>query len=110
MKLKPTLIFIFTVIVSACYSQDTIVNTISKKDIKPDSSLDVVGEITPAIDSTRIKSLEDIEELSKIDLKWREELYSNTLFDSIYESVSSLDYNEVDYNINLPVSKTSNTR
>ena len=44
-----------------------------------------------------MEALEDLELASKIDEKWLEELYSNTLFDTIYKSVSELDYKPVDY-------------
>ncbi len=53
--------------------------------------------IKAELDSTALKALEDHKLASEIDQKWLEELYSNTLFDSIYESVTELQYDEVDY-------------
>jgi len=48
-------------------------------------------------DSTAIKSLEDLDYASEIDQKWLEELYSNSLYDTIYKTVSELKYDDVDY-------------
>ena len=48
-------------------------------------------------DSTSIKKLVDNELAAKLDEKWFEELYSNALFDTIYKSVTELDFEEVDY-------------
>lgn len=42
-------------------------------------------------------SLLDNEIAAEIDKKWQKELYSNALFDSIYKTVSTLDYKSVDY-------------
>ena len=59
----------------------------------------VVEKSIPAvIDSTNITSLKDLEEAAKIDEKWLEELYSNALFDTIYKTVTELNYDSpVDY-------------
>ncbi|SFZ90149.1 membrane-bound lytic murein transglycosylase D [Flaviramulus basaltis] len=48
-------------------------------------------------DSTSIKKLVDNELAAKLDEKWFEELYSNALFDTIYKSVTELDFDEIDY-------------
>lgn len=48
-------------------------------------------------DSLEIKSLQDISEAEELDKKWLEELYSNSLFDTIYKSVAELEYEPVDY-------------
>jgi membrane-bound lytic murein transglycosylase D len=53
--------------------------------------------IPAVVDSTNIRTLEDLEEAVKIDEKWLEELYSNALFDTIYKTVTELDYKPVDY-------------
>jgi membrane-bound lytic murein transglycosylase D len=42
-------------------------------------------------------NIEDYQLATEIDQKWIEELYSNSLFDSIYESVVELTYEKVDY-------------
>ena len=54
-------------------------------------------KIKAELDSTDFKSLEDHKLAAEIDQKWLEELYSNTLFDTIYRSVSELKYDPVDY-------------
>jgi len=53
--------------------------------------------IKAELDSTAMHALNDNEIAAEIDQKWLEELYSNSLFDSIYESVTELDYKSVDY-------------
>ncbi len=53
--------------------------------------------IKAELDSTAMRVFDDHKLASEIDQKWLEELYSNNLFDSIYESVTELDYEEVDY-------------
>ena len=53
--------------------------------------------ISPLTDSWNIKSLEDYQLATEMDQKWIEELYSNSLFDSIYDSVSELSYENVEY-------------
>lgn len=55
------------------------------------------AEIKAELDSIAIRNLEDHQLASEIDQKWLEELYSNTLFDTIYSSVSELNYEPVDY-------------
>lgn len=54
-------------------------------------------KIAPETDSLKLNSLEDYQPAIDFDQKWIEELYSNSLFDSIYESVSELSYENVDY-------------
>jgi len=54
-------------------------------------------EIKAELDSTAIKALEDNEMAAAIDQKWLEELYSNNLFDTIYKTVTELDFEEVEY-------------
>ncbi|WCO01662.1 LysM peptidoglycan-binding domain-containing protein [Psychroserpens ponticola] len=54
-------------------------------------------EIKAEPDSTGFKRLEDHKLAAKLDQKWLEELYSNTLFDTIYRSVTELKYEPVDY-------------
>lgn len=49
------------------------------------------------VDSLEFKNLKDLPEAAKLDEKWLEELYSNSLFDTIYKSVTELDYEPVDY-------------
>ncbi|QDO95649.1 LysM peptidoglycan-binding domain-containing protein [Formosa sediminum] len=48
-------------------------------------------------DSLSITDLKDHAYSAKVDQLWLDELYNNTLYDSIYESVTDLTYEEVDY-------------
>ncbi|WP_406685672.1 LysM peptidoglycan-binding domain-containing protein [Seonamhaeicola sp. MEBiC1930] len=52
-------------------------------------------ESTP--DSTDIKKLKDLELAANFDEKWQEELYSTSLFDTIYKSVTELSFEDVEY-------------
>jgi len=56
----------------------------------------IEAEVTE-IDSTSLNHLKDNEFVLKLDEAWFEELYSNNLFDTIYKSVTDLDYQPVDY-------------
>ncbi|MGB6268106.1 MAG: lytic transglycosylase, partial [Olleya sp.] len=69
------------------YVIDTIIDgqAYFKKSIKALQSVDLP------------KVLQDDEFASNIDKKWLEELYSNTLFDTIYRDVSGLKYDAVYY-------------
>jgi membrane-bound lytic murein transglycosylase D len=69
------------------YVTDTIIagETLFKKQIEPVVSIDLK------------KELEDHQFASEIDEKWMEELYSNSLFDTIYREVSDLKYDAVYY-------------
>ncbi|WP_248724595.1 LysM peptidoglycan-binding domain-containing protein [Seonamhaeicola sp. ML3] len=66
--------------------KDTLVD--GKPNIEP---------IKAVTDSTDIKKLEDHELAASIDEKWLQELYSNNLFDTVYKSVSDLDFKSVEY-------------
>ncbi|RKE98816.1 LysM peptidoglycan-binding domain-containing protein [Ichthyenterobacterium magnum] len=48
-------------------------------------------------DTTALKILEDHKLAAEIDKKWLEELYSNALYDTIYKTVSDLEYKEIYY-------------
>lgn len=52
-------------------------------------------QIVPVSDSLVKPNLEDHVLASEIDQKWLEELYSNSLYDSIYTSVTELTYEDV---------------
>lgn len=55
-----------------------------------------ISTIEPVIDSLTLKKLEDHQEAALFDEKWLEELYSNTLFDTIYASITDIKFEEVD--------------
>jgi membrane-bound lytic murein transglycosylase D len=55
-------------------------------------------KVIPVVeDSLSIKDLQDMPEVAELDKKWLEELYSNSLFDTIYKSVTELNYAPVEY-------------
>ncbi|WP_338732277.1 LysM peptidoglycan-binding domain-containing protein [Mangrovimonas cancribranchiae] len=57
-----------------------------------------VTKISAEQDSLSFKTLKADHDLAmKLDEKWLDELYSNALFDTIYKTVSELEYKEVDY-------------
>lgn len=67
---------------------------------KIDSVLDGASKLQAPLetltDSLKIKNLQDNEIASAYDEKWLEELYSNTLYDTIYESITDIKFDEVD--------------
>ncbi|GAA3656558.1 LysM peptidoglycan-binding domain-containing protein [Flavivirga jejuensis] len=92
------LTIIFLLNITTCFSQvQNSVSSSQKKEIK-DSLIDrnpgIVKLIEAEEDST---SLKDNELAAKLDEKWFEELYNNTLFDTIYKSVTELTFEPVDY-------------
>ena len=67
------------------------------KDTVIDGKSQTNKTVKPVIDSLDLKKLEDNPEAVEIDEKWLEELYSSSLFDTIYKSISELEYEEVYY-------------
>lgn len=62
-----------------------------------DGRSQVIKTVQPIIDSTNIKKLQDNELAAEFDQKWLAELYNSSLYDTIYKSVSELEYDEVYY-------------
>ncbi|MCX7546581.1 LysM peptidoglycan-binding domain-containing protein [Xanthomarina sp. F1114] len=54
-------------------------------------------KIEPVLKISELDSLKDLELASEFDKKWLDELYNNTLYDTIYKAISELDYKEVEY-------------
>jgi membrane-bound lytic murein transglycosylase D len=68
------------------------------KDSLFDGKLINLQKTVPAlVDSLGITNFQDLPEAAQLDEKWLEELYSNSLFDTIYKSVTELKYDPVDY-------------
>jgi len=91
------LCFCFTLSVIA---QDSIPKPEQKPIIKDtiiDGKSTVNKVVSPVADSLSKVNLEDLKMASEIDEKWLEELYSSSLYDTIYKSVSELKYDEVYY-------------
>ena len=66
---------------------DSIVST---QDSIIDAKQIIKAEIKPELDSLSVRKLEDNELAAELDRKWLEELYSNTLYDTIYKTVTEL--------------------
>ena len=78
--------------------QDTI--PVSKKlitDSLTQKSFRFSKEITTQKDSTFLQKVEDDLLAAQVDEKWLEELYSNSLYDTIYNSVTDISFEEVEY-------------
>ncbi|MDP5081153.1 MAG: transglycosylase SLT domain-containing protein, partial [Winogradskyella sp.] len=97
---------------SACFSMATLcgfsqikADSVSKAEptVKVNDSLidgkhiNLEKTIPAVIDSLGIKNLKDVSEAQDLEEKWLEELYNNSLFDSIYKSISELEYEPIDY-------------
>jgi membrane-bound lytic murein transglycosylase D len=112
MYLNKTLTFLFILSLSISQAQDSIVEKIKTNKLT-DSEL-VAGEkyvVDTIIDGktlyklqieaipniSDLKTLEDHEQATQFDEKWFEELYSNSLYDTIYKTVSDLEYKDIDY-------------
>lgn len=81
--------------------KDTIlVKNVQVKDSLVENTGEVIrfAEASDVVsDSLSVTNLKDNEALLKLDEKWLEELYSNHLYDTIYNTVTTLDYKTVDY-------------
>jgi membrane-bound lytic murein transglycosylase D len=82
-------------------SQDsTLVEKKEVKETKVDTLIDdksTIVQTLKAASDTIPKKLEDLKFASDLDEKWLSELYSSSLYDTIYKSVSELKYEEVYY-------------
>jgi len=112
MKLKPiTLLFGALFLSYASFAQQDTIVTQTKDSIIPqvkvdktittDSILDdaqaTLKPVPVVLDSLSIKELQDHKQAAQLDEKWLEELYGNSLFDTIYKTVEELKYKKVDY-------------
>ncbi|MBD0831230.1 LysM peptidoglycan-binding domain-containing protein [Aestuariibaculum sediminum] len=78
--------------------QDSIsYNKTKQKDSLVDAATPVVTKVLFQNDSLLIQKFEDHFLAAEIDEKWLEELYSNSLYDTVYNTVTQLDYKTVDY-------------
>ena len=81
--------------------EENIASEISEKEISSDSIIDgqihLVTEVKPVSDSLSNRRLEDHKEASDLDEKWLDELYSSSLYDTIYKSVRELKFDSIYY-------------
>ena len=84
---------------SLAISQDSSKqNTLPTKDTIIDGKIvSKSAMISPMADSLALQTLEDYQPAIDMDLKWIQELYSNSLFDSIYDSVTDMSFENIDY-------------
>jgi len=83
-----TLLLVFGI--GAINAQEVVVDSILDGSSSNTNSLKV-----PVSDSLNKKFLEDNERAKQFDSIWREELYSSSLFDTIYKTISEQTYEEV---------------
>ena len=97
-----------TIINGKTYYKQNVLSSTQKSDLSPKTTKVTIDSIIdgkslqtktiPAVsDNPKTNALLDLEEARKIDEKWHEELYNNSLYDTIYKSVSELNYKPVDY-------------
>lgn len=76
-------------------------STVVKKQVIKDTIIDGQSKakkiVAPVADSLSKKSLEDHKLAAEIDKKWLEELYSTSLYDTIYNGIRDLKYDPVYY-------------
>ena len=75
----------------------TVVKATIIKDTIIDGQSQIKKEIEPVIDSLSKRTLEDHKLASEIDEKWLEELYSTSLYDTIYGSIREMKYDSIYY-------------
>ena len=83
-----TLLLVFGI--GAINAQEVVVDSILDGPSNNENSLKV-----PVSDSLNKKLLEDNQRAKQFDSIWREELYSSSLFDTVYKTISEQTYEEV---------------
>ena len=96
-KVISSIFFFMVFVCGAQIEKPTIISEQNSSQILVDSSLQIVNDINKIQDTTIFKAVFDNEHAASLDKKWLEDLYSNTLFDTIYESVAELSVENVDY-------------
>lgn len=54
-------------------------------------------QIKTTADSLNKKPLKDLKQASELALKWREELYNHAIYDTLYTTITELEYEEIYY-------------
>ncbi len=118
-----SLLFSFLLISASLFAQEAPTTNNDSKEILLDRKLDLKQDTVKVIDTTQViktgtelktttvtttsvkDSLvylaQDHPKMSKLDSVWKQELYNSNLFDTIYKSVTELEYQPVEY-IDLP--------
>lgn len=68
----------------------TLINTIAKE-------IETTTVLAASIKDSTVFSIKDHPKMAALDSIWREELYNSSLFDTIYKSVTELEYRPVEY-------------
>ena len=91
-------ILLFCVQFGIAQTKDTIP---SKKNSISDTIIDgkahLIKEIKPISDTLVKRHLEDNLQASQLDQKWLSELYGSSLYDTIYKSIRTLEYDSIYY-------------
>jgi len=127
MKNKNVLFFCFSVVLTTVSAQEpatpTETNPENTKEIVLEKNVGLQQDTVTVIDTTKIintgielqtttvtstsvkdsviYAAKDHPKLSRLDSLWKQELYNSSLFDSIYKSVTELEYEPVEY-VDLP--------
>src|SRR5690606_8123212 len=95
MNFRGTIFFTLFLLAALGYGQDSLKNRVQyNKSTTIDGNIKYTSQKQ---DSLEINHLTDDDFASGLDQKWLEELYSNHLFDTIYQTINKLDYKEVDF-------------
>ena len=91
-------LFILVFCTQFTFAQDSLkVANEAAKDTLIDGQNTLFKSIKPENDSLQKRNLEDLQLAAEIDQKWLEELYSLSLYDTIYKEVSEQTYEEIYY-------------
>ncbi|OYX28455.1 MAG: lytic transglycosylase [Flavobacteriales bacterium 32-35-8] len=90
-------IFFFTFLVCSSQIKNSFASTEQNSTTSVDGNTQILNDINKVQDTTIFKAVFDNEHAASLDKKWLEDLYSNTLFDTIYESVAELSIENVEY-------------
>ncbi len=128
MKNRSSFIFSFLLVSASLIAQETTISTTPEentaKEIVLKENLDLKKDTVQVVDTTKVIKItgtelqtttitsasvkdsliyiaQDHPKMSQLDSLWKQELYSSSLFDTIYKSVTELEYEPVAY-VDLP--------